>query len=138
MLVGASIWCIYLGVTLVEGLQTESWPSVDGVIVSSNAKRIDHDKERYVIDVEYKYSVNEKHFTGTEISSSNKMLTKSEKENSLERYVSGKSVKVYYDPDSHQNAYLVTGADIGIYILLLACLGMVGFSAYSLRKLVKN
>ncbi|WP_233079586.1 DUF3592 domain-containing protein [Rheinheimera soli] len=138
MFVGASIWCLYLGHIAIEGLKASGWPSVDGVITSGSAKRVDHSKERYIIEVEYKYSIGHKSFTGNRLSNLNSLLDSSEKDIALKRYSADSSVKVYYDPNNHQNAYLVTGVHLVTYVLWLASLGMAVFSVLSLRKLLKT
>ncbi len=137
MFVGASIWCFYLGHIAIEGLKASSWPSVKGVITSASAKRVEHSKERYVIEVEYKYSVGHKSFTGNRLSNLNNLLDRIEKDIALKRYAADSSVTVYYDPNNHQNAYLVPGADLVVYVLWLASLGMAIFSAVSLTRLPK-
>lgn len=138
MLIGASIWCVILGSTVVEGLKAQKWPSVDGVMMSSSAKRINHSKERYIIEVEYRYSVQSETFTGNKISSSDVMLNRTEKETGLKNYSPNTKVKVFYDPNNLKNSYLKVGVDLGIYILLIACFGMVMFSVTNLNKLFKN
>ncbi|WP_264344679.1 DUF3592 domain-containing protein [Rheinheimera sp. MM224] len=138
MFVGASIWCFYLGHITIEGLKASGWPSVDGVITSASAKRVENSKERYVIEVEYKYAVGHKNFTGNRLSNLNTLLDSSEKDITLKRYTADSSVKIYYDPNNHQNAYLVTGADLLVCVLWLASLGMAIFSVLSLRKLLKT
>lgn len=138
MFVGASIWCFYLGHVVIGGLKTTGWPSVDGVITSASAKRVEHSKERYVIEVEYKYAVGHKNFTGNRLSNLNTLLDSSEKDIALKRYTADSIVKIYYDPNNHQNAYLVTGADLLVCVLWLASLGMAIFSVLSLRKLLKT
>ena len=137
MFIGASIWCVYLGYTIVEGLKIQKWPNVEGVMVSSSAKRIDHNKERYILEVEYKYSVDGQALTGYKISNSNVMLSRMEKEVSLKNYSPDKKVRVFYDPSDHKNSYLKSGVDLGIYILLIACFSLVVFSAINLKKLFK-
>lgn len=138
MFVGASIWCFYLGHIAIEGLKASGWPSVEGVITSASTKRVEHIKERYVIEVEYKYAVGHKNFTGNRLSNLNTLLDSSEKYFALKRYTADSSVKIYYDPNNHQNAYLVPGADLVVYVLWLASLGMAIFSVLSLRKLLKT
>ncbi|MDF3126937.1 DUF3592 domain-containing protein [Rheinheimera sp. 1928-s] len=138
MFVGASIWCLYLGHIAIEGLKASGWPSVDGVITSGSAKRIDHSKERYIIEVEYKYSVGHKNFIGNRLSNLNALLDSSEKDSALKRYSTDSSVKVHYDPNNPQNSYLVTGVHLVTYVLWLACVGMVIFSAVHLKKLFRT
>jgi|OM-RGC.v1.024550084 hypothetical protein len=137
MFVGASIWCFYLGHIAIEGLKASSWPSVEGVITSASAKPVEHSKERYLIEVEYKYAIEHKSYTGNRLSNLNNLLDSSEKDIALKRYAADSSVKIYYDPNNHQNAYLIPGADLVVYVLWLASLGMAIFSAVSLTKLLK-
>lgn len=138
MFLGALAWSIYLVTIVSDGLAMKSWPVTEGTVISSNAKRIDHNQERYIIEVEYSYSVGRESFVGSKVSNSNVMLDRAERDLLLEQYKKNSKVTVYYNPQELGTAYLEAGVDNGIYILLLACIGMVVFSATNLRKLFRG
>ena len=137
MLFGAASWLLLLSFYIYEGFQTKNWPFTEGVIISATAQRIDHDKERYIIDVNYEYKLAGKAFNGHNISGTKVMYTRSEINKELENYVPDTKVHVFYQPSSPKNAYLKTGIDNGLYILWLAAVGMCIFSIIKLRKLYK-
>jgi hypothetical protein len=138
MLIGSSLWSIYLVSLILEGMETKEWPEITGVVISSNGQRIDHDKERYILEIEYEYTVDGKSYSSQRVSSSNKMLTMSEKDELLEKYKPQSEVNVYYDPDNPRDSYLINGLDKGILILFIVCIGLVLFSGFNLRRLSRN
>lgn len=138
MFLGALAWSIYLGMIVSDGLAMKNWPVTEGTVISSNAKRIDHNQERYIIELEYSYLVGQESFVGRKISNSNVMLDRAERDLLLKQYEQSSRVTVYYNPKDIRTSYLKAGVDNGIYILLLACIGMVVFSAINLRKLFRS
>ena len=138
MLIGSSLWSIYLVSLILEGMETKEWPEITGVVISSKGQRIDHDKERYILEIEYEYTVDGKSYSSQRVSSSNKMLTMSEKDELLEKYKPQSEVNVYYDPDNPRDSYLINGLDKGILILFIVCIGLVLFSGFNLRRLSRN
>jgi hypothetical protein len=138
MLIGSSLWSIYLVSLILEGMETKEWPEITGVVISSKGQRIDHDKERYILEIEYEYTVDGKSYSSQRVSSSNKMLTMSEKDELLEKYKPQSEVNVYYDPDNPRDSYLINGLDKGILILFIVCIGLVLFSGFNLRRLSIN
>ncbi len=135
---GALAWSLYLGIIVSDGLAIKSWPVTEGEVIASNAKRIDHNQERYIIEIEYSYSVGQDFYVGDKISNSNVMLDSSERDLLLKQYKPNSKVTVYYNPQEADMAYLKAGVDNGIYILLLACIAMIAFSAVNLIKLFKS
>ena len=138
MFIGSSLWSIYLVSLILEGMETKEWPEITGVVISSKGQRIDHDKERYILEIEYEYTVDGKSYSSQRVSSSNKMLTMSEKDELLEKYKPQSEVNVYYDPDNPRDSYLINGLDKGILILFIVCIGLVLFSGFNLRRLSRN
>jgi hypothetical protein len=138
MLIGASLWSMYLVSLILEGIETREWPEVTGAVISSKGQRIDHNKERYILEIEYEYAVDGKSYYSKRVSSSNKMLTLSEKDELLGQYKPQSEVSVYYDPANPKDAYLIKGLDKGMLILFIACIGLMFFSGFNLRRLTRN
>jgi hypothetical protein len=138
MLIGASLWSMYLVSLILEGIETREWPEVTGAVISSKGQRIDHNKERYILEIEYEYAVDGKSYYSKRVSSSNKMLTLSEKDELLGQYKPQSEVSVYYDPANPKEAYLIKGLDKGILILFIACIVLMFFSGFNLRRLTRN
>jgi len=138
MFLASFAWSTYLATIVSEGLATKSWPVVEGTVISSNALRIQHNQERYIIEVEYSYSVEKKLFVGNRVSNFNSMLDRTDRDLQLKKYETSDKVNVYYNPQEPSKAYLIVGVDYGIYLLLFACITMVFFSAVNLRTLLKN
>ena len=137
MFFGATIWSTYLLMILNIGMETKHWPVTEGKVLSSNAKRINHHQERYILEIKYSYSINNGQLVGNKISNSNVMLTRAEKDLKLKDYHPASLISVYYNPEKPSESYLITGVDYGVFILLIACIGMLIFSALNLRKLIK-
>lgn len=138
MFIGASLWSIYLGSLILEGMETKEWPVITGVVISSKGQRIDHNKERYILEIKYEYTVDGKNYSSRRVSLSNKMLTLSEKDELLEKYRPQSEVNVYYDPVNPRDSYLVNGLDKGILILFIGCISLVLFAGFNLRRLSRN
>lgn len=138
MFLASFAWSTYLVTIVSEALATKSWPVVEGTVISSNALRIQHNQERYIIEVEYSYSVEKKLFVGNRVSNFNSMLDRADRDLQLKKYETSNKVNVYYNPQERSKAYLIVGVDYGIYLLLFACIAMVFFSAVNLRTLLKN
>jgi hypothetical protein len=119
-------------------METREWPEVTGAVISSKGQRIDHNKERYILEIEYEYAVDGKSYYSKRVSSSNKMLTLSEKDELLRQYKPQSEVSVYYDPANPKEAYLIKGLDKGILILFIACIVLMFFSGFNLRRLTRN
>ena len=137
MFLGALAWSLYLGLIISDGLAIKSWPVTEGEVIASDAKRIEHNQERYIIEIKYSYSVGQESYVGDKISNSNVILDSSERDLLLKQYKPNSKVTVYYNPQELGIAYLEAGVDNGIYILLLACIAMAAFSAVNLIKLFK-
>ncbi|MCP1338315.1 DUF3592 domain-containing protein [Idiomarina sp. M1R2S28] len=138
MFIGAFLWCVYLASIVITGLKTNDWPNVTGFIISSSEKRINHDKERYILEVSYKYTVEGETYESDKVANFNAMLTRSEKDKLLERYKAGEKVRVYFDPKKHSTAYLLKGLDEVVFILFAASLGLMLFSGLNLVRLIRS
>jgi len=116
MLLSSLAWSAYLVTVVSEGLTTKSWRMVEGTVISSNGLRIQHNQERYIIEVEYSYMVDEKLFVGNRVSNVNSMLDRAERDLQLKRYQTRDKVNVFYNPQEPSKSYLMVGVGYGIYL----------------------
>ena len=98
----------------LDARSSESWPSVDGVIVSSETivKRDESGKNEpyYRAVVSYSYSVDGYEYNNDNISFGTASgLNKTSAEQVVRSYPPGRRVKVYYNPDNPNTAVLVKG-----------------------------
>ncbi|WP_158000950.1 MULTISPECIES: DUF3592 domain-containing protein [unclassified Pseudoalteromonas] len=135
MLIASAGWIAVLSFYIYEGLESEKWPSTEGVIVTASAKRINHNKERYVIDANYQYSIGNKVFNGKKVSILNTKFTRTEVNEKLKQYLPKNKVLVYYEPSNPNNAYLVVGSYSVLYIIWLVAFVIFIFSFINIKKL---
>ena len=79
----AIFWLVALSYHIYKGIEIESWPSAKGVILSSSAKSLKNNIERFVLDIKYQYEVNNKKFQGRNISIMNPKFSRSETDEEL-------------------------------------------------------
>jgi hypothetical protein len=107
-----------------EAEATESWPTVPGVITSSEIDQYDSDgTTMYSAEINYDFTVDDKPYNGNRISiNSGNSSTSSIKEvkKDLQKYPVGAAVTVYYDPELPNNAVLEPGADFLTYLIKYA------------------
>lgn len=125
-----------------EAWRSNSWPSVMGTVKSSTVQQTGVGKNaRTVAAVTYRYEVGSVQHTGHRIcvEGYSKKIFESAKAVS-DRYVVEQPVKVYYDPQNHASAVLVTGTTPSLWwpVIVLALLGSsVGYGSYaSFRSLI--
>lgn len=134
----AIFWLVALSYHIYKGIEIESWPSAKGVILSSSAKSLKNNIERFVLDIKYQYEVNNKKFQGRNISIMNPKFSRSETDEELNKYEKSTRVLVYYEPDNPANSYLIAGVPRWAYILWFSNLALLVFSLLNLIKLYKK
>jgi hypothetical protein len=111
-------WMIYtnFSVPMVEeAKQSESWPTVSGIITHSEIQQSESDgTTMYSSEINYDFTIDNKFYSGDRItltsgSSSTSSIREVKKE--LQAYPIGANVKVYYDPELPNNSVLKPGAD---------------------------
>lgn len=118
---------------------SESWPSTQGTVLSSEVVRSrDSDGDTmYAADVVYSYSVNDQIYESSQI----KIGPKSKSSSSSgaykvrNKYPKGSTVTVYYDPNAPEEAALEAGVSFNSYIILM--IGLVFFGVGCLIVLGK-
>ncbi len=117
--------CVGLGLIIFGVLSiktakdSETWPSVQGVILDSRIA-INHgdDSTTYGADVSYRYAVEGHKYKGDKVTVS-EMSTSSQTRASkiVQRYPIGKKVPVYYNPKESEDSVLETGLSDGSWLL---------------------
>ena len=115
---------IYWGGLLYRQAEaSQSWPSIDGLIVSSQIKE-NHDRVNvvtYNAAVEFAYDVEGNRYTSKHASRGNS----SEAREVVNRYPAGKPVKVFYDPQKPDFGVLEPGVNADNYLVLAGGLAML-------------
>ena len=117
----AGAWAWY------RGVQTESWPAVEGIINGSKIVEITrHDPDtgsdtNFKVAVSYSYDVNDVRYQGDTIQFG--AMThdrRSGAEQELKKYSTGQTVQVFHDPADPENAVLIRGVGSGTWVLFVA------------------
>ena len=126
------------GYTYTKASASQSWPSTQGQVVTSEVKKTTHTSQngtKWVFKpiLKYEYSVDNLDFTGNRIRFTSFEINH-EKEHKAKREISaypvGKKVSVFYNPNNPTDAVLVVGVGSRVYmgfglgILLLAIGGI--------------
>jgi hypothetical protein len=104
---------------LLGAMATSSWPTVRGVVVSSEVrwKEGSSGTARYVAEITYSYVVNDVKRSSDRIAYTNPRTdSRSDAREITDRYPVGKQVQLHYDPDDPYTAVLEPGASTGAYI----------------------
>lgn len=124
--IGFSIYGFY---SLQDALNSKTWPSVDGKIISSEIKtRISSTstKNEYEPIIRYEYSVEGKIYISDKILFGSAIyLRKKVAENFLNNYKVGKKVQAFYNPNNPNISVLEPGANWDAYKILLFGLGFI-------------
>ena len=121
------IWlCVWGFNKLSTALQSTSWPTVNGKVISSEVKvelsggsgtRGGSSSNRYFAEISYSYTINNNIFTSNNFSYG-RFGSKNKKDarRIAKQYQRGKTVKVYYNPKQPEQAVLKPGATFASYL----------------------
>ena len=110
-----SLGLLSLGLGIVgywESLESNTWPTTDGVVVSSgivNLSQTISGRRQYKAQVIYEYTVNGQVYTSDGVTYSDSFGSRGRAEATAARYQSDMPVTVYYAPDNPARAILETG-----------------------------
>jgi len=117
---GVLLWGVYV---LIRSVESNSWPSVDGVVKTSELGS----EDGYAAEVTYDYKVNERLFTGNKIRMMKLYGPCDDAQEDLLRYPVGAHIKVFYSPADCSDAVLEPGVHPSSWFLpLLGGLFIVG------------
>jgi hypothetical protein len=105
-----------------KALCAASWPSTDGVIIQSALVGNGPDKDISVL-IRYRYTVASQTFENTQVSYAMISNSFQAKQDRVALYPVGRAVRVYYNPESPQDAVLENGQNRGW--LVVAVIGAI-------------
>lgn len=114
--IGISIW----GWSVLQNARvSESWPTTDGEILSSDV-RVDNDEDgtSYFGDVTFRYFVDGIPYTSDNVSFGQYGGDRDHAEGIVARYPAGSGVTVHYDPGNVETAVLEPGVTWSSYFML--------------------
>jgi len=119
---------------LSEALASKKWPTVEGTVDSSEIltwrEQSGEGNRSYFPLIDYSYFINERRFQSRRIKvGRQETLWKRRAQKMVAKYPTENIVKVYYDPDSPENAVLQPGFNLGILgsFLKLVIVPVIGF-----------
>jgi hypothetical protein len=92
--------------------ESPAWPTTSGTITTSRVDEHHRYEEatRYRLDVTYEYSVDGQQYVSDNFDFwASQFTRRSQAQDMVEKYLSGTSVIVHYDPDNPENAVLIPG-----------------------------
>lgn len=136
--IGVSIW----GWSVLQNARiSDSWPTTDGEILSSNV-RVDNDDDgtSYFGDVTFQYFVDDIPYTSDNVSFG--QYGSSDRDHAasiVARYPAGEGVTVHYDPADPETAVLEPGVTWSSYFLLamggvFTCIPLIVLPLMLLRR----
>lgn len=124
---------------IMQGIRSTSWPSTSGVIqsssVDSHRRASVHTVTSFTAHILYNYTVAGNSFSGSRVAFSGPSSgTIGSAKTIVDRYPKGKTVNVFYSPNSPESAVLETGTGIRPWVwmavsVVLLVLGLVMFWA---------
>lgn len=95
----------------IKAIQTKSWPTTDGTVISSSVKRGSSSKgsSKYLPDITYAYVCNGEEYSSNKYSSTAARGSSFWAKDVTSKYPPNASVKVYYNPNNPKSSVLKTG-----------------------------
>ena len=111
------------GHQLYHAHRSESWPSVDGMIITTEVR--DGSEQLHSV---YEYVVDSKTYTGDQLAFGETSLpTPEAARKRAEEFPAGTPVKVFHDPTRHGHSTLKTGARSHLYLMPLTGAALLFF-----------
>ncbi|MCV6546094.1 MAG: DUF3592 domain-containing protein [Cohaesibacter sp.] len=130
-------------VSLSEATRNESWPRIEGQILSNSVKEYERKKSdgspltTYQASVEYQYEIGGVSYQSSALSLHPAERTlKGVAQTELEPYPVGTKVMVYYNPDDPNQAVLRSSDTVGAFQAISAglCIGLVCLVLFFISK----
>jgi hypothetical protein len=126
---------------IVEASKSKRWPSTAGAILKSGVKETRWGEAvDYSTDIEYTYTVGDKHYLASRITWASENLSgikKDEAEKKVSDYPPGKTVTVFYDPKDPTIAVLDGSLTLRVHVpwIIGLLLMAAGFGLYTFGSL---
>lgn len=121
---------------LMMGLQSRSWPSTKGVVVSAervfSGNSVEDGEPTYNVKIEYSYKVDGREYRNHLVEPLPSLKSAEQAASVVDGYPLGAEVEVFFDPTNPSLSLLVPGLDGFTKILLAAYVGCVILLAMSL------
>lgn len=124
LLVAGITFTSWLGRSVILGVQTQDWPSSDGLIYQAEVSYTashpsDKSQKFFQSHVEYRYRIDRRSHSGSRIYLTDlPYLSAQDAQMLMEKYPTGTPVKVYYDASDPSQAVLQTGNPPTLWLLL--------------------
>lgn len=113
-------------ISILKGVQTQNWPSVQGLVISTDVVKISRSgsSPSFKPIVQYSYNVDEEIYRNSRLGVLSQTYGKADKaEQYILPYQSGNPVLVYYNPETPEDSLLEVGINWGSY--LMAAVGLI-------------
>ncbi len=124
LFMGLGLFALAMGtVRAKEAWMAKSWPTAQGRIIQSRVSEARTSTgniriARLCLELDYLYLVGETAYEGHRLNAGWRCFASDERiRQLLEKYPSGKAVRVYYNPDNPKQSMLEPGLDWSIYFL---------------------
>lgn len=131
MLLITTVFGAYLSARVVENFNSKNWPTVSGVVETSQIKQLKK-STNYLIQIEYRYFVNGVEYLNDRFSVMNNGVSHEEAKRLLSMYSKGQQVQVRYEPSNPQVSLLETEIN---YLLIFIWFVVVILFMYSIYKI---
>jgi hypothetical protein len=124
LLVAGITFTAWLGRSVINGVQTQDWPSSSGLIYQAEVSYTtshpsDKSQKFYQSHLEYRYRIEKRAYSGTRIYLTDlPYLSEQDAQMLIKKYPTGTLVKVYYDVADPSQAVLQTGNPPNLWLLL--------------------
>jgi hypothetical protein len=130
--------------TIQEGIQSNSWPSTEAIIIESFVVNETHEEIFYYAIVRYQYEIVGEVYIGTNnFDMRNQTIIYSspaQPQQIVDRFNVGEFVEIYYDPSNFSRSTMKTGILLEsvfpqtIFFLIFTTIGLIGIYYSLIRK----
>ncbi len=131
-------WLIVGSIGFYKAVDSKNWPVVQGTVISSNVIRPSGKSTKYVAEVTYTYTVNQKEFTGKKLKATAARGTSEWAKAKVEEYPVNAFVTVHYNPDKPELAVIEPGLQSDNFWMTVAPLLAMVLIFMVMRKQIKD
>ena len=114
-----SAWLTYSIISFTNAIQTKSWPSVKGIVKSTDVKKVSSKgTSQYSPVIDYSYRIGNEEYFSNKYSSSTARGSSQWAKELIGKHPVNSPISVYYDPKDPKNSVLVQGLQSDNYWML--------------------